>query len=71
MEIITITIPKKILSGRSRVRRLIAVDPKEFEKKLRQKWEIKDAKDAIREARKAWKQGKARFISDLGEVIKS
>ncbi len=71
METITITIPKKILSGCSRVRRFIVVDPKEFEKELRQKWEIEDAKDAVQEARQAWKQGKARLVSDLGEVIKS
>ena len=37
-----------MLSGRNVGRRLIVVDPKEFEKELRRKWEEKDALEAVR-----------------------
>lgn len=37
MDTITITIPKKILAGRTSGRRLVVVDPKEFEKDLRRR----------------------------------
>ncbi len=70
MATITIEIPDKILTGRKSVRRLVAVDPKEFEKELRRRWELQDAKEAIREARRAWREGKVRLVADLGEIIK-
>ena len=70
MPTITIEIPKKILE-RGTLQKLIVVNPKEFEKELRRRWELEDAKEAVREARQAWKQGKARLVSDLGEIIKS
>ena len=69
MAILTIEIPKKILE-RGTTQKLVVVNPKEFEKELRRRWEIEDAKKAVREARHAWKRGKARLISDLGEIIK-
>ncbi|TSC76342.1 MAG: hypothetical protein G01um101433_761 [Parcubacteria group bacterium Gr01-1014_33] len=71
MATITIEIPKKILERGGSLRRLVVVDPKEFEKELRRRWELEDAKEAVEEARQAWKEGKARLVSDLGEVIKS
>ena len=70
METITITIPKKILSGRSNARRLVAVDPKEFEKELRRRWEIADAKEASKEARKEVRDGTAREIKSLRELMR-
>lgn len=70
METITITIPKKILSGTKGTRHLVVVDPKEFEKELRRRWEIEDTRKAVREAHRAWKQGKVRLVSDLGEIIR-
>ena len=70
MNTITIEIPKKILE-RGTAQKLMVVNPKEFERELRQRWEMEDAKEALREARQAWKRGKARLVSDLGEIIKS
>lgn len=70
METITITIPKKVFSGHQNTR-LVVVDPKKFERELRRRWEIEDAKGAIREARLAWRGGRARLVSDLGEIIKT
>ena len=62
-------IPKKILSGRHGDRQLVVVDPKEFEKELRRRWEEKDALHASRAARREWKQGKTRQIKDLKELM--
>ncbi len=69
MPTITIEIPQKVLA-RGATRRLIVVDPKEFEKELRRRWEIQDAKHALLEARRAQKEGKLRRITDLKELMK-
>ena len=69
MENIIITIPKKMLSGRHGARQLVVVDPKEFEKELRRKWEEKDAIRASRIGRQEMKQGKARSISSLKDLM--
>ncbi len=70
METITITIPKKMLSSRYATKQLILVEPKELTQEARRRWEIEDAKKASREGRLAWKQGKARIVSDLKELIR-
>ncbi|MEK7083027.1 MAG: hypothetical protein AAB972_02550 [Patescibacteria group bacterium] len=70
METITITIPKKMLSGRNVGRRLIVVDPKEFEKELRRKWEEKDALEAVRVMEREKKQGKLRTLKSLKNLMK-
>ena len=70
MPTITIEIPKEILSGRGTSRRLVLVDPKAFEKEIRRKWEEEDAVKASKAARREWKEGKARLVSDLKELIK-
>ncbi len=69
MASITIQIPKKILQ-RGSARRLVVVDPKEFEKELRQRWEIEDAKRASMEAHKEVKNGTAREIKSLRELMR-
>ncbi len=70
METITITIPKKMLSDRYATRRLVLVEPSELTQEARRRWEIEDAKEASREGRLALKQGKARLVSDLKELMK-
>lgn len=70
METITITIPKKMLSNRYATRQLILVEPQELNKEARRRWEIEDAKEALREARLAQKQGKLRRVTDLKELMK-
>ena len=70
MEDITITIPKKMLSGRTVGRHLIVVDPKEYERVLRRRWEEEEAIKASKAARKAWREGKTRLVSDLKELMK-
>mgnify|MGYP001597081041 CR=1 FL=1 len=70
METLTISIPKKILSGRNSTRRLVVVDPKEFEKELRQQWEMKEAKQAVTEARKEIRNGTAREIRSVRELMR-
>lgn len=70
METITIKIPKKILSGHMGARHLIVVDPKEYEKELRRRWELKDAVKASKEARKAVRNGTAREIKSLRELMR-
>ena len=70
MESITITIPKKILSGRHGTRKLVVVDPKEFEKEIKRKWEENDTREAIRVARQEQKSGKLRVVKDLKELMK-
>lgn len=67
---ITITIPKKMLSNRYATRQLILVEPQELSKEARRRWEIEDAIEASREGRRVWKQGKARVVSDLKELMK-
>ena len=49
MPTITIEIPKKILQ-RGTARRLIEVDPKEFEKELWRRWDKGGAEKGIRDA---------------------
>ena len=68
MSTITIEIPKKILERKS-AQRLVVVNPGEFEKELRQRWEIEDAKRASREARKEVQNGTAREIKSLRELM--
>ena len=70
MATITIEIPKKILERGGASRRLIVVDPKEFGKEMQRKWEEEDAVRASKAARREWKEGKARVISDLKELMK-
>ena len=70
MPTITIEIPKKILERGGSSRRLIVVDPKEFEKDIQRKWEEEDAVRASKAARREWKEGKARVVSDLKELMK-
>ena len=70
MNTITIEIPKEILSGRRGGRRLVLVDPKTFEKEIRRKWQEEDAVKASKAARREWKEGKARPVSDLKELMK-
>ena len=67
---ITITIPKKMLSNRYGTRRLILAEPKELTEVARRRWEIEDAKQASREGRLAWRRGKIRQVSDLKELMK-
>ena len=68
MSTITIEIPKKILK-RGNSRKLVVVDPKEFEKEIRRRWEIEDAKQASKQARKEMRNGTAREIKSLRELI--
>ena len=70
METITITIPKKILSGRHGARKLVVVDPKEFEKEIRRKWEEADTRHAIKVAQQERKRGKLKIVADLKEVMR-
>lgn len=69
METITITIPKKMLSDRYATRRLVLVEPSELAPEARRRWEIEDAKEASRAARREWKQGKTRQIASLKELM--
>ncbi|MEK7084791.1 MAG: hypothetical protein AAB932_06155 [Patescibacteria group bacterium] len=70
METITITIPRKMLSNRYRTRRLVLVEQKELTQEAKRRWEREDAEEASREGRLARKQGKARLVSDLKELMK-
>ena len=70
METITITIPKKILSGQHGARKLVVVDPKEFEKEIRRKWEEADTRHAIKVAQQERKRGKLKIVADLKEVMR-
>ena len=69
MATITIEIPRKILERGGSSRRLVVVDPKQFEKELRRRWETKDAIDASRSARREWREGKTRQIRSLKELM--
>ncbi|OHA00548.1 MAG: hypothetical protein A3C11_02715 [Candidatus Sungbacteria bacterium RIFCSPHIGHO2_02_FULL_49_12] len=69
METITITIPKKMLSSRYGMRQLVLVEPKELTQKARRRWEIEDALEASRSARREWKQGTTRQIGSLRELM--
>lgn len=68
MSNITIEIPQKILQ-RGAPRRLLVVDPKEFERELRRRWELDDVRESTRVARREWKQGKVKLIRDLKELM--
>lgn len=86
MATITIEIPDEVLTGRKSVRRLVAVDPKEFEKELRRRWDLGDAKKASKTARREWeekdtleavrimererKQGKLRVLTSMKALMK-
>ena len=69
MPTITIEIPKKILE-RGGARRLVVVDPREFERELRRRWELEDAKQALKEARREVQNGTAREIKSLRELMR-
>ena len=69
MPTITIEIPKKILERGGSSRRLIVVDPKEFEKEMQRKWEENDTREAIRIARQEQKAGKLRPLKDLKDLM--
>ncbi|MBI3274052.1 MAG: hypothetical protein HYZ69_02815 [Candidatus Colwellbacteria bacterium] len=69
METITITIPKKMLSNRYGTRRLILVEPKELTREAKRRWEIEDAVEASQSARREWKHGKTRQITNLKELM--
>jgi len=66
---ITIEIPKKILERGGSSRRLVVVDPKEFEKEIQRRWETYGALEASRAARRDWKGGKTRRIASLKELM--
>lgn len=70
METITIEIPKKILERGASSRRLVVVDPKEFEKEMRRRWEIEDAKRALKAAREEERNGTAREIKSLRDLMR-
>ena len=69
MPTITIEIPKKILERGGSSRRLLVVDPKEFERDIQRKWEENDTREAIRIARQEQKSGKLRTLKDLKDLI--
>ena len=68
MPSLIIEIPKKVLERRSS-RRLIVVDPVEFEHQLRRRWEMEDARVASNQARREEKLGKAHAIKSLRELM--
>ena len=70
MATITIEIPKKILKRGGSTRRLVVVDPKEFEKEMRQRWEEKDAMDAVRVMEREKRQGKLRVLKSLKDLMR-
>ena len=70
MPTITIEIPKKILERGRSARRLVVVDPKEFEKEIRRQWEEKDALEAVRVMELEKRQGKLRVLKSLRDLIK-
>ena len=69
MTTLTIEIPKNVLE-RKTSRRLLVVDPKEFESELRDRWENEDARAASRVARREWKTGKAKLVLDLKTMMR-
>lgn len=69
MPTLTIEIPKKILERGGTSRRLVVVDPKEFEKEIRRRWEENDTREAIRIARHEQKAGKLRVLNDLNDLM--
>ena len=70
MNTIIIEIPKKILE-RGTAQKLVVVNPKEFEKEIRQRWEEKDALDAVRVMEQEKRQGKLRVLKSLKDLMKS
>lgn len=69
MSTITIEIPKKVLK-RANGRRLLVVDPKEFERDLRRSWETDDAVRASKLGRREYKLGKTKTLKSLSQLIK-
>lgn len=65
---ITIEIPEKVLKSGNR--KLIVVDPKEFERDLRQKWEMGDAVSAMKIARQEQRAGKLMELKSLRQLMK-
>ena len=70
MPTITIEIPKKILERGGSSRRLVVVDPKEFEKEIHRRWEEKDALDAVRVMEQERKHGKLKVLKSLKDLMK-
>lgn len=70
MPSITIEIPKKIFERGRSSRRLVVVDPKEFEKEMRRNWEEDDTKRAIKVFRQEKKRGKLKIVNDLKEIMR-
>ena len=70
MDTITITIPKKMLSNRYATKQLILVEPKELTQEARRRWEVENAKQALKEARKEVRNGTAREIKNLRELMR-
>jgi len=71
MPTITIEIPKKILERGASSRRLVVVDPKEFEREIRRQWEEKDASEAVRVMEQEKRQGKLRVLKSLKDLIRA
>ncbi|MDP3934851.1 MAG: hypothetical protein Q8Q46_01375 [Candidatus Giovannonibacteria bacterium] len=69
MSTITIEIPKEVLK-RANGRKLLVVDPKEFEKELRRSWETDDALKASRLGRREHGLGKTKTLKSLSQLIK-
>ena len=69
MATITIEIPKEILK-RANGRRLLVVDPKEFERDLRRSWEMGDATSALKITRQEQKSGKLKELKSLRQLMK-
>ncbi len=71
MPTITIEIPKKILERGGSARRLVVVDPKEFEKDIQRRWEERDALEAVRVMEQEKRQGKLRVLKSLKDLMKT
>lgn len=68
MATLTIEISEKVL--KSGARKLIVVDPKEFEKELRRNWEMGNAVSAMKIARQEQKAGKLKELKSLRQLMK-
>jgi len=69
MATITIEIPNELFARGKTPRRLLAVDPTEFDKEMRRRWEEQDALAASRAARREWKERTTKRIASVRELI--
>lgn len=69
MATLTIEIPNEVLKQNGS-RKLLVVDPKEFEKELRMRWEHDDALKASQIGKHEYKIGKAKVLNDLADLMK-